>query len=177
MQEIVLDKFDLQILDQLQRNARTSNNALSERVHLSPSQVSRRIQHLEEIGLVDSYVALLNPLALGLRVTVFTNVSLERHGMNQSDAFDEGVRKLDEVLECYAVTGEADYMLRVLVPDLASLSEFMMHKLLRLPGVSSVKSNVVLQEIKRTTRLPLNQLKYAPTGNVTTAQRRKRAVR
>ncbi|MCX7175297.1 MAG: Lrp/AsnC family transcriptional regulator [Proteobacteria bacterium] len=167
MRKIEIDKFDLQLLDQIQRNAHASNGDLSELVHLSPSQVSRRVQRLEELGLVDGYVALLNPQAMGLGVTVFTSVSLERHGKTQSKAFDESVRELDEVLECHAVTGEADYLLRVMVPDLASLSEFMMHKLLRLPGVSSVKSNVVLQEIKRTTRLPLDHLRQTPAGQAT----------
>ena len=172
MQVIDLDKFDLQLLDELQRDAHASNSALSDLVHLSPSQISRRIQRLEELGLVDGYVALLNPAALGLGVTAYTNVTLERHGESQWDAFGQSVVALEEVLECYAVSGEADYMLRVMAPDLASLSEFMMHKLLRIPGVRSVKSNLVLQKIKRTTRLPLGHLGHSPAAPAA-AQRKK----
>lgn len=155
---IDLDKFDLHLLAELQIDGHASNAMLAERIHLSPSQVSRRIQRLEQAGYIERYSALLRPAAVGLGVTAFTSVSLERHGEVHTDAFNQAVRDMDEVLECFAITGEADYLLRIVAPDLAALSEFMLHRLMRLAGVRSVKSSVVLNEIKRTTRLPLGHL-------------------
>lgn len=153
-----LDKFDLQLLAQLQRDGHASNAMLADRIHLSPSQVSRRVQRLEQAGFIERYCALLRPAAVGLGVTAFTSVSLERHAETHTDTFNDAVRAMDEVLECFAVTGESDYLLRIVAPDLAALSEFMLHRLMRVAGVRSVKSNVVLAEIKRTTCLPLGHL-------------------
>jgi Lrp/AsnC family leucine-responsive transcriptional regulator len=158
MQTIELDRLDLGILDHLQRDAHASNATVAGSVHLSPSQVSRRVQRLEACGLIGSYVALLDPAAAGLDVTAYVSVSLERHGEGSSEAFHEQLRGMAEVLECFAVTGEADYLLRIVAPNLAALSEFMLHRLLRVPGVRSVKSSIVLQAIKRTTVLPLAHL-------------------
>ena len=158
MQSIEIDKVDLRILEHLQRDAHLANAAVAEAVHLSPSQVSRRIQRMEAAGLIDTYVALVDPATAGLDVLAFASVSLERHGEQVSDTFHEQLRAMDEVLECFAVTGEADYLLRIVAPNLAALSEFMLHRLLRVPGVRSVKSNIVLQEVKRTTVLPLAHL-------------------
>ena len=158
MQVIEIDRLDLRILELLQHDAHASNARMAESVHLSPSQVSRRIQQLEACGLIGSYVALVNPTTARLDVMAYASVSLERHGEQPSETFHERVREMPEVLECFAVTGEADYLLRIVAPNLAALSEFMLHRLLRIPGVRSVKSNVVLQEIKRTTVLPLAHL-------------------
>lgn len=153
-----IDKYDLHLLDALQRNGHASNAELAEQIHLSPSQVSRRVQRLEQAGYIERYSALLRPAAVGLGVTAFTAVSLERHAEAHTDAFNAAVAAMDEVLECFAITGEADYLLRIVAPDLAALSAFMLHRLMRLTGVRSVKSNIVLAEIKRTTRLPLDHL-------------------
>lgn len=152
---IDLDKFDLQILDALQSDARITNPALGEIVHLSASQISRRIQRLEESGLIERYATLLRASAVGYGVTVFTRVSLERHSESQTDAFVAAVDALPEVLECYSVTGSHDYLIKIVAADLASLSQFVMHRLMRMPGIRSVESSIVLQEIKRTTRLPI----------------------
>ncbi len=153
-----LDRTDLQLLAALQRDGRVTNPELGEQVHLSASQVSRRIQRLEEAGLIDRRVTLLRPGKVGLTVTAFTRVSLERHGEARNDAFDRAVALMPEVLECYSVTGPYDYQLRIVAADLEAFAQFMMHRLMRLPGVRSVESSVVLQEIKRTTELPLAQL-------------------
>ena len=153
-----LDRVDIQLLAALQRDARVTNPALGEHVHLSASQVSRRIQRLEEAGLIDRCVTLLRAARVGLTVTAFTRVSLERHGEAQSDAFDRAVAAMPEVLECYSVTGPYDYQLRIVAADLETFAQFMMHRLMRLPGVRGVESSVVLQEIKRTTELPLGQI-------------------
>ncbi len=153
---IPLDRADLQLLEALQRDGRVTNPALGERVHLSASQVSRRIQRLEEAGLIDRCVTLLRPERLGLTVIAYTRVSLERHGEAQNEDFNRAVQLLPEVLECYSVTGPYDYLLRIVAADLAAFAQFMLHRLMRVPGVRGVESSVVLQEIKRTTELPLD---------------------
>lgn len=153
---LALDRTDIQLLAALQRDGRATNPALGEQIHLSASQVSRRIQRLEEAGLIDRCVVLLRPARLGLTVVAYTRVSLERHGEAENDDFDRAVRVMPEVLECYSVTGPYDYLLRIVSADLASFAEFMLHKLMRVPGVRGVESSVVLQEIKRTTELPLD---------------------
>ena len=163
---INLDKYDLQLLSELQTDGQASNAVLAERIHLSPSQVSRRVQRLTQSGFIERYVALLRPAAVGLGVTAFVNVSLERHGEVHTDAFTEAIRGMDEVLECFAISGEADYLLRVMTPTLPALSDFMLHRLMRIGGVRSVKSNIALTELKRSTRLPLDHLGNAPrSGN------------
>lgn len=159
---LALDKIDLHLLAALQRDGRATNPALGDAVHLSASQVSRRVQRLEEAGLIDRCVTLLRPAKLGLTVTAFTRVSLERHGEGRSDAFDDAVRLMPEVLECYSVTGPYDYQLRIVAADLEAFAQFMMRRLMRVPGVRSVESSVVLQEIKRTTELPLGQAAHTP---------------
>lgn len=153
-----LDRVDIQLLEALQHDGRATNQALGERVHLSASQVSRRVQRLEDAGLIDRCVTLLRASRVGLTVTAFTRVTLERHGESQNDAFDRTVRLMPEVLECYSVTGPYDYQLRIVSADLESFAQFMMHRLMRLPGVRGVESSVVLQEIKRTTELPLSHV-------------------
>lgn len=156
-----LDRIDLQLLDALQRDGRATNQALGERVHLSASQISRRIQRLQDSGLLGQCVTLLPAARIGLTVTAFTRVSLERHGEGRNDAFDAAVQAMPEVLECHSVTGPYDYLLRIVAADLESFAKFMMNRLMRLPGVRSVESSVVLQEIKRTTALPLGQTRPA----------------
>ncbi len=158
---ITLDRTDFQLLAALQRDGRATNPALGERIHLSASQVSRRIQRLEDAGLIDRYVTLLRPVRLGLTVIAYTRVSLERHGEAQNEDFNRAIQLLPEVLECYSVTGPYDYLLRIVSADLASFAQFMLHKLMRVPGVRGVESSVVLQEIKRTTELPLEQAQAA----------------
>lgn len=155
---IALDRTDLQLLAALQRDGRATNPALGERIHLSASQVSRRVQRLEDAGLIDRYVTLLRPVRLGLTVIAYTRVSLERHGEAENEDFNRAIQLLPEVLECYSVTGPYDYLLRIVSADLASFAQFMLHKLMRVPGVRGVESSVVLQEIKRTTELPLEQV-------------------
>ncbi|PKO82172.1 MAG: AsnC family transcriptional regulator [Betaproteobacteria bacterium HGW-Betaproteobacteria-13] len=164
---IDLDKYDLQLLSELQTDGQASNAVLAERIHLSPSQVSRRVQRLEQSGFIERYVALLRPAAVGLGVTAFVNVSLERHGEVHTDAFTDAIRDMEEVLECFAISGEADYLLRVMTPSLPALSDFMLHRLMRIGGVRSVKSNIALTELKRSTRLPLDHLGNAPKAKAT----------
>ncbi|WP_207478884.1 Lrp/AsnC family transcriptional regulator [Arenibaculum pallidiluteum] len=154
---VQLDSYDIRLLSALQEEARLSNVALSERVHLSASQVHRRLRRLEEEGVIAQYRAQLDPDLIGLGVLAFTSVSLERHGESPAQAFAQAVARLPEVLECFSVTGEADYVLRIVARDLKAFSEFLMHAVMPIPGVRSVRSNIVLETVKQTTVLPLGQ--------------------
>lgn len=159
MTAITVDRFDLELLANLQKDGKATNSALGEKIHLSTSQVSRRIQRLEESGVISHFAAILDPDILGLGVIAFTSVTLERHSDARGEAFERAIADMPEVLECLSVTGEADYVLRVLAPDLASFSAFIMKRLLRLPGVSNVKSNIALKKIKQTHVLPLDHIR------------------
>lgn len=149
-----LDVFDLKLLAELQKNGRAPSAALAESVGLSASQVSRRLARLEEDGVIASYAALLKPEAVGLTVMAFSNISLERQA-EQMDAFEAAVTRFPEIQECYSVTGEADFVLRIVAKDLKSFADFLSQHLLRVPGVRAVRSSIVLHRIKQTTALPL----------------------
>ncbi|MGN1055861.1 MAG: Lrp/AsnC family transcriptional regulator [Comamonas sp.] len=152
---MLLDRIDRQILQHLQRHARATNVELAEAVQLSPAQCHRRHRRLEELGLIRAYEARLEPAQLGWSVTAFIHVSMERSHVRELDQFLVHVRQLDEVQECYSVTGDFDYVLKVTARDLPSLSKFLMGTLMRLPGVASVRSSVCMDEIKCTSALPL----------------------
>lgn len=152
------DRTDLRILSCLQANARLSNVELSEQVNLSASQCYRRLKRLEEAGVIRGYVTLLDPSALGFGVMAHVNVSLEKHGENPVHAFAEAINDYPEVLECNAVSGDADYVLRVVATDLKAFSDFLMHRLLILPFVATVRSSIFLDELKRSTALPLQSI-------------------
>jgi len=158
MSLVTVDRHDLELLAELQRDGKLTNSMLGEKIHLSTSQVSRRIQRLEDTKVISHYAAILDLDVVGLGVTAFTSVTLGRHGEAQGDAFERAVADMPEVLECLSVSGEADYVLRVVTPDLASFSEFMMKRLLRLPSVVNVKSNIALKRIKQTHVLPLDHV-------------------
>lgn len=155
---ITLDRYDLVLLDALQRNADATHAELAATVHLSASQISRRLQRLRDSQLVAGCVALLDPHAIGLGVTAFAQVILERHGRMQSHAFENAVAAIAEVTECFSLTGDADYLLRIVARDLTAFSELMMERVLHLPGVTHVKSSIVLQTVKQTHVLPLDHL-------------------
>lgn len=158
-----LDRLDIRLLELLQRDAKLSHAALGELVHLSPSQVSRRIARLETIGVVRTYCAHLDPDALGLDVEAYTQVSLERHDLDYGQAFEQGIQDFDEILDCLSVTGEADYILRIVAPDLTAFAAFLSDKLMKLPGVKMVRSNLALRRIKSASALPLDYL-TRPSG-------------
>lgn len=158
MPTITIDRHDLALLDAVQRDGLATNAALGDAVHLSASQISRRLARLAEAGIITGHAALLDPAAVGLGVTAFAHVSLERHGRSQSDAFETAIAELPEVLDCHSVSGDADYLLRIVAPDLPAFSELMMKRVLRLPGVAQVKTNIALQTIKQSHVLPLDHL-------------------
>ena len=158
MQTISLDRYDLALLDALQRDGNATNAALGESVHLSASQISRRLQRLADTGLIAGFAALLDPEAIGLGVIAFAHVILEHHGQARSEAFENAVAIMPEVMECFSVSGDADYLLRIVAPDLQAFSELMMKRVLRLPGVAHIKSNIALQKVKQTHVLPLDHI-------------------
>jgi len=130
---------------------------LADAVGLSASQISRRLARLEQEGVVERYAALLRPEAVGLSVQAFTAVSLERHAEGIVQGFEQTVLACPEILECWSVTGEADFVLRIVAPDLKAFADFLSQRLLRVPGMRSVRSSIVLHRIKQTTALPLEQ--------------------
>lgn len=158
MEDILFDPLDLSLLTELQRNGHATNQELGDRLHLSASQIGRRIQRLESIGVVRGYVALLDPAALALQVRAFTYVTLSRHGGEEGPAFEQGIVDFAEVLDCYSITGEADYVLQIVAASLSELSESVLKRIMRLPGVISVRSSLVLSRIKSTTELPLDHI-------------------
>jgi Lrp/AsnC family transcriptional regulator, leucine-responsive regulatory protein len=159
-----IDRIDILLLEQLQRDAKLSHASLGERVHLSASQVSRRVARLEESGLIKAHIAQLDPDMLGLDVEAFTSVSLDRHDPGVGEAFEQGIQDLDEILDCMAVTGEADYILRIAAPDLDAFARFITDRLIKLPGVKMVRSNIGLHRIKHSHALPLGYLAAPKAG-------------
>ena len=160
MDEIsALDKLDKGILRLLQANGRETYDAIGERVGLSSSAVLRRVKRLEEAGVIDRYVALVKPEAVGLGLTAYLNVRLEkhteRHKRNPMDLFRASVQTWPEVVECASLTGDMDYLLRVVVQDMAHYSRFIMDTLLKHPSVQDCKTSFVLDRVKNTTALPV----------------------
>jgi len=152
---ISLDHFDLKILGALQNEGRLSNQDLADRVHLSPSQCSRRRLRLEQSGVIQGYKADLSPSRLGLRIVVYTTISLNAHSGSNALRFWELVRDIDCVLEAYSLTGDSDYLLKIVVPDLAALSVVVNNLLLPHESVARVRSSVVLDTLKQSMALPL----------------------
>jgi Lrp/AsnC family leucine-responsive transcriptional regulator len=157
--EQALDKLDKAILRALQQNGRETYDVIGERVGLSPSAVLRRVKRLEEAGVIDRYVALVKPEAVGLGLTAYINVRLEKHTeshkRNPMDVFRAAVQTWPEVVECAALTGEMDYLLRVVVQDMGHYSRFIMDTLLKHPSVQDCKTSFVLDRVKTTTAVPL----------------------
>ena len=151
-----LDRTDRAILAELQRDGRLSNRELAERVHLSESACLRRIRALEEAGVVDRYAAMVNQSKVGLPGNVFVSITLQREEQSDLDAFEAAVRELPEVMECYLMTGEFDYLLRLVVADMADFERIHRQHLARLPGVARVHSSVALRTVRRSTELPLS---------------------
>ena len=154
-----LDKLDKAILRCLQQNGRETYDLVGEKVGLSPSAVLRRVKRLEEAGVIDRYVALVKPESVGLGLTAYLNVRLEKHTeshkRNPMDVFRVSVQSWPEVVECAALTGDMDYLLRVLVRDMAHYSRFIMDTLLKHPSVQDCKTSFVLDRVKTTTAVPL----------------------
>ncbi len=152
-----LDAIDRRILEHLQDNARISNVDLAARVGISASPCWRRVRELEESGVISNYVTLIDAASVGLTVSVFVNVSLERQVERELEVFQNAIRGRPEVMECYLMTGEADFLLRVVVSDLMAYERFLMDHLTRVPGIASIKSSFALKQVKYRTALPLDR--------------------
>jgi DNA-binding Lrp family transcriptional regulator len=150
-----LDAIDWKILGLLQTDARISNVDLARQVGLSPSPCLNRVRALEKGGYISRYVTLLDSLRVGLRVSVFIQVTLEKQIEPALQTFERAIRDRPEVMECYLMTGDADYLLRVVVPDLQALEHFILNFLSRVPGVGNIKSSFALKQVKYQTALPL----------------------
>jgi Lrp/AsnC family leucine-responsive transcriptional regulator len=150
-----MDAIDLRILERLQHEARISNVELARAANLSPSPCLARVRSLEEDGTITRYVALLDPKKLGLTVSVLVQVTLEKQIEPALETFEKAVRERPEVMECYLMTGDADYLLRVLVPDVPAFERFILEFLSRVPGVGNIKSSFALKQVKYQTALPL----------------------
>ncbi len=155
MSEMQLDSIDWQILGLLQADARMANVELAKAVGLSPSPCLNRVRALEEAGYISRYVTLLDALRIGLKVSVFIQVTLERQVETALERFETAIRGRPEVMECYLMTGDADYLIRVVVADIQLLEEFILKFLTKLPGVGNIKSSFALKQVKYQTALPL----------------------
>jgi DNA-binding Lrp family transcriptional regulator len=151
----MLDPKDWEILGYLQHHARASNVELAKAVHLSPSPCLARMRKLEKSGLIRRYAALLDPVKLGLTVSVFIQVRLEKQVEQALNVFEKAMAERPEVMECYLMTGDADYLLRVVVPDMPALERFIVDFLSKVPGVGNIKSSFALKQVKYQTALPL----------------------
>ena len=154
-----LDMIDLNIINNLQKNARISNVELSEKVNISPSACLRRVRELENKGVIKGYVSLIESSTLELGVNVMVNVKLERQVEKALESFEKAIQEWSEVMETYLMTGDSDYYLRIVVKDLPAYEKFLMEKLTKLPGVASIKSSFALKEIVHRTALPMDHLK------------------
>ncbi len=150
-----LDAVDLRILRELQNDASLSNVALAKRVHLSPSACLARVKALESNGLIRQYVALLDPQRLGLTLNVFISISLNQQTRAALDAFEAKVSAREEVMECYLMSGEADYLIRVAMTDIAALERFITEQLSPMKEVEKIRSSFALKQVRYKTALPL----------------------
>jgi Lrp/AsnC family transcriptional regulator, leucine-responsive regulatory protein len=150
-----LDEIDRKILRHLQEEARISNADLADRVGLSPAPCLRRVRTLEEGRVIRKYVTLLDPAAVNLGVTVFVQISLDLQVEDRLEIFERAMMRRPEVLECYLMTGDADYLVRVVVPDVAAYERFLKDTLTRIEGVAGIKSSFALKQVKYSTVLPV----------------------
>lgn len=151
-----LDRYDRVLLKALQENGRASNVELSAKVHLSAPQCYRRIRRLESDGIIRNYAALVAPQAIGLNVVAFVSLAIDRDQGKKVRELEMAIRQFPEILECYTISGDFDYLLKVVASDLKSLSNFLTDRLMQVPGVSTVRSMVCLEEIKAASPLPLD---------------------
>ncbi len=155
MSKIRLDTIDLRILRILQENSNLSNVELAKKINLSPSPTLTRVNNLESSGVISRYVSLVNPAALGLQLTVFVKVSLDRQVSAALKRFETEIAQFDQVMEVYLMTGDEDYLLRIVVPDIQALERFILDHLTKIPHVSNIRSSFALKQVKYKTALPI----------------------
>ncbi len=150
-----LDSTDLRILKELQLDGALSNVELAKRVFLSPSPCLARVKALEQNGVIDRYVAIANPAKLGLGLNVFISISLKTQSKEALARFEKRVAEHDEVMECYLMTGDSDYLIRVAVADIGALEKFILEQLSPIPGIEKIRSSFALKQVRYQTALPL----------------------
>ena len=150
-----LDAIDFRILSELQANGALTNVELARRVHLSPSPCLARVKALEEAGVIERYVALANAKQLGLGLNVFISISLKEQNKESLAAFERSIAEHDEVMECYLMSGDSDYLIRVVLTDIAALERFILDQLTPIPGVEKIRSSFALKQVRAKTALPL----------------------
>jgi DNA-binding Lrp family transcriptional regulator len=150
-----LNSTDLRILAELQAHGALSNVELARRVHLSPSPCLARVKALEHNGVIDRYVALANAAALGLGLNVFISISLKEQSKAALAEFEQRIAEHDEVMECYLMTGDSDYLMRVALPDIAALEKFILEQLTPISGIEKIRSSFALKQVRYKTALPL----------------------
>ena len=154
-----LSTIDRHILSEIQNNARISNLDLANKIGLSPSPCLRRVKQLEEAGFIDDYVARLNEQKLNLKLIALIQISMDRHTPERFENFESIVKQYEEVLECYLITGQnADYLLKVIVPDMEYYQDFLLGRLTRIEGVTGVQSSFIMRKVIDKTALPLGHL-------------------
>ncbi len=152
-----LDAVDLRILAELQQDGSLTNVELARRVHLSPSPCLVRVKALESAGVIQRYVALADPKAIGLGVNVFISISLKEQAKESLAEFERRIAEHDEVMECYLMTGDSDYLIRVAVRDIAELERFILDQLTPIPGIEKIRSSFALKQVRYKTALPLQR--------------------
>ena len=150
-----LDSTDLRILTELQQDSSLTNIELARRVHLSPSPCLTRVKALEANGVIARYVALVNPKQLGLNLSVFISISLKEQSKTALAEFEARIAEHDEVMECYLMTGDSDYLIRVAVADITALEKFILEQLTPIPGIEKIRSSFALKQVRYKTALPL----------------------
>ena len=153
-----LDSTDLRILDELQQDGALSNVELARRVFLSPSPCLTRVKALEASGVIDRYVAIANATQLGLGLNVFISISLKSQNKESLAKFERRIAEHDEVMECYLMTGDSDYLIRVAVADIGALEKFILNQLSPIPGIEKIRSSFALKQVRYKTALPLPKL-------------------
>ena len=153
---IPIDELDKRIIALLQSNARISNAELARRINLSPPATYARVKRLEETGFIQQYTTRINRQGAGFDMLCFISVSLQLHDINQVNGFHEAVLGMPEVLECHHVTGEYDYLLKVVAKNTDDLEDFLMHRLTPIPGVARIHTSLILREVKNVTDIPLD---------------------
>jgi Lrp/AsnC family leucine-responsive transcriptional regulator len=154
------DRLDLRILKLLQEDGSITNTDLAERVGLSATPCARRVRQLEDAGVISRRVTVLDPSALGLKLTALIQISMDRHTPDRFETFEEKIKSYPEVVECLLITGQsADYQLKVVVPDMEYYQQFLLNKITRIEGVSDVHSSFMLRQVLNSTALPLNHLR------------------
>ncbi|QWD92941.1 Lrp/AsnC family transcriptional regulator [Polynucleobacter asymbioticus] len=150
-----LDAIDIRILNELQNDSSHSNVELAKRVHLSPSPCLMRVKALKDKGVIRNYVALADPKVLGLGLNVFISISLKEQSKESLAQFEKRISEHDEVMECYLMTGDSDYLIRVAVADMGALEKFILEQLTPIAGIEKIRSSFALKQVRYKTALPL----------------------